>query len=211
VYELWAGRYQVTASAAGRGIAVTTVALPRGEDVKLQLAGTGRIEGTTTALANGTVQLSFVACFDALDVQRRPMAIAHEPRLVTVTGGRFTIDDAPACDVQLSARWRDQLVPGRVVVPPGQTGHLELALGPPHEKTVHGVVLDGGAQPVPNARVTADLDGRNAAATTDDQGHYSLRTFAGAALAAGNGSRAGRGQVGRANVPDERVDITLDQ
>jgi protocatechuate 3,4-dioxygenase beta subunit/RNase P/RNase MRP subunit p29 len=211
VHELWPGRYQVTAGANERGIAVTTVVAPRSEDVKVQLGGTGRIEGTTIGLANGTVQMSFVACFDALDLQRRPMTIAHEPRLVPVTGGRFAIDDAPACDIQISARWRDQFVHARVVVPPSGIGHLELVLGEPHQKTVHGMVLDRGAHPVPNARVTADLDGRNAAATTDDQGWYSLRTFSGAALAAGDGSHGGRGQVGRANIPDERVDITLDQ
>jgi hypothetical protein len=210
VYELFPGRYQVTASASGRGIAVTTVAMPRGDDVRLQLAGTGRIEGTTTSLANGTLQLSFVACFDALDLQRRPMVIAHEPRLVTVTGGRFAIDDAPACDLQMSARWRDQIIPVRVVVPPAQTGHVELALGPPHEKTVHGTVTDRGA-PVPNARVNADLDGRSVAATTDDEGHFTLHTFSGATLATSDGARSGHAHVGRANVGDERVDITLDQ
>src|SRR5262249_56975816 len=98
VFAMPAGRYQITVAAAGRGIAVTTVVLPRGEAVALQLGGTGRIEGTTTALSNGTLDVAFDACFDALDLARQPMTIAHEPRLVAVTGGRFTIEAAPACD-----------------------------------------------------------------------------------------------------------------
>jgi protocatechuate 3,4-dioxygenase beta subunit len=211
IFDLWGGRYQLTAAAAGRGIAVTTVAVPRGDELKLQLTGTGRIEGTTTALANGTLQVAFDSCFDALDLQKRPMEIAREPRLVTVTGGRFAIDDAPACDLQLHARWRDQIIPARVVVPPAQTGHLELALGPPHAKTVHGIVRDRGGNPVANARVTAVLDGRTTAASTDAEGGYSLQTWSGAGLAAGDGSHIGRALVGRANVGDERVDLTLDQ
>ena len=209
VHELTGGRYQITASAAERGIAVTTVAVPRGEEVKLQLTGTGRIEGTTTSLANGTMLVSFQACFDAHDLQHRPMEIAHEPRLVTVSGGRFVVEDAPACDLELSARWRGQLIQAHVVVPPADIGHVELPLGPPHEKVVHGTVRDANAQLAANVHVSANANGQVAVAVTDDEGNYTLRTAAGAALAASNGKNAGHGTVGRANVPDERVDITL--
>jgi len=211
VHELNGGRYQITASAPGRGIAVTTVAVPRGEEVKLQLSGTGRIEGTTTSLANGTMQVSFLACFDARDLQRRPMEIAHEPRFVTVSGGRFVVEDAPACDLELSARWRGQTIQAHVVVPPADIGHVELPLGPPHDKVVHGTVRDANAQVAANVHVSANANGQVAVATTDDEGNYTIRTLAGAALSASNGKSAGHGTVGRANVPDERVDITLDQ
>ncbi len=209
VYDLPAGRYQIKATAAARGIAVTTVALPRDEVVALQLGGTGRIEGTTTALANGTIEDTLDACFDALDLARRPMPIAHEPRLVAVTGGRFAIDDAPACDLLFTARWRDQKVATRVAVPPAKTAHVELALGGLRDKTVRGVVRDRDGNPVANARVSAIFEGRDAAATTDDAGRYTLHSFAGAQLVASDGRRTGNAVVGRANIAEEQVDVVI--
>ncbi|MGE5181527.1 MAG: carboxypeptidase regulatory-like domain-containing protein [Acidobacteriota bacterium] len=211
IHDLPFGRYQVEAAAAGRGIAVTTVAAPRDEALELRLGGTGRIEGTTTALANGTLAIELEACFDALDLQHRPMPIAHEPRLVTVRGGRFAIDDAPACDLLLVARWHEQRVQARVVVSPSQLAHVELELGPPHEKLVHGTIRDRDAHPVANASVTAIYEGRRTASVTDAAGHYSVKSFAGAQLTASDGSRRGDAQVGRANVPDEQVDVVIDR
>src|SRR5262249_11236176 len=71
VYEMPSGRYQVTVTAPGRGIAVTTIALQREEPLALQLSGTGRIEGTIATIANGTIEVAFDACFDALDQRRQ--------------------------------------------------------------------------------------------------------------------------------------------
>jgi hypothetical protein len=209
VYDLPPGRYQIKTAAAARGIAVTTVALPRDEVVSLQLAGTSRIEGATTALANGTIEITFDACFDALDLARRPMPIPHEPRLVAVTGGRFAIDEAPACDLLFTARWRDQKVATRVAVSPATTAHVELALGRLRDKTVRGVVRDREGNPLANVRVSAVFEGRDAAATTDDAGRYTLHSFAGAQLVASDGRRTGNATVGRANVSEEQVDVVL--
>ena len=210
IHDVGFGRYQLTASASGRGIAVTTVAAPRDDDIELRLGGTGRIEGTLTALSNGTVEVSFEACFDALDLAHRPMAISHEPRLVTVRGGRFAIDDAPACDLLLMARWRDQRMHARIVVAPDQIARVEIPLGPPHDKIVRGTVRDSAGNLVANARITAVLDGKRTGVTADDNGHFTMRSFAGAQLTASDGSRIGNALIGRANVAEEQVDLVID-
>ena len=207
VYDMPPGRYEITATARRRGIVVATVASPR-DGVRLQLGGTGRISGTTTALADGSFEASFVACTDALDAASQPLAVAHEPRIVIVTGGRFAIDDAPACHLMLVARWRGATIPIAVAVAAGETSHVELDVGPPRAKLVHGVVRDGHGEPVALARVTAMVDSRESAtARTDDAGRYSLRTFGGATLTATTDDRVARGVVGRANVVDEQLDL----
>ncbi|HUJ62038.1 MAG TPA: carboxypeptidase regulatory-like domain-containing protein [Kofleriaceae bacterium] len=207
VFDMPAGRYQITAAAPRRGIVVTTVVAPR-DDIQLQLSGSGRIEGTVE-LADGTFELAFEACFDALDRARQPLAIAHDPRLVIARGGRFAIDGVPACDLALVARWRDRVVHARVPVAPGQVAHVELDLGPPRAKTVHGIVRDRDARPIANARVTSVFEGNHASATTDADGRYTLGSYAGAQLVAGDGDHVGSGVVGRANISDEEVDLTV--
>jgi hypothetical protein len=140
-----------------------------------------------------------------------PVELADDSQLVIVRGGRFTVDRVPACPLAYSVRWRDKLLPLFVVVDPGGTSYVELAIGEPHTKHVHGTVRDASGHPVANARVTAVVD--SAEATTvraDDSGNFTLTTEGGAELVAGNGIHVGRGTVGRANVDDERVDLVLD-
>jgi hypothetical protein len=208
VYEAPPAQYQITASAPGRGIAVTAIAAPR-TDVALQLSGTGRIAGTVSGLGTGTFDLGFESCDDAHDPSGRAMAIAHEPRLVEVTGGRFEVDDAPACGLVLIARWRGQFVRAHVPVVAGQTAHVDLDLGPPRAKQVRGTVRDRGGHAVAHARVTAVADGRTTSTTTDGDGHYSIDTFGGAQLAAGDGDHVTAAVATRANVPVEQIDLRL--
>ena len=176
--------------------------------VRLQLGGTGRIEGTASRLTNGSFELVFVACLDDSGAMR----LSAERRLVTVTGGRFAVDDVPACDLQYVASWRGRPRPGRIEVAAGTTARVELDLGPARAKAVHGTVTDGG-RPVEGATVTAIFeDEPPATATTDAAGRYSLRTFAGARISAikpGDGqTRHGYGAVG-AGEDDEPVDIAF--
>src|SRR5204862_976603 len=90
------------------------------------------------------------------------------------------------------------------------TGRVELELGPPHAKTVHGVVRDADGRIVRDALVTANYkSGRTTVTRTDDAGRYTLQTFSGAAISADAEGAQGLATVGAANVDDEQVDITL--
>src|SRR5262249_56106649 len=91
VFSMPAGRYRITAHAPGHGIVDTIIHSPQAS-VKLQLGGTGRLEGTTTRLANGSFELSLDACAGPSGNLR----IAHEQRLVTVTRGRLSAGRPPA-------------------------------------------------------------------------------------------------------------------
>ena len=206
VYDLPAGRYRITATAPERGVVETTVLAPK-QDVRLQLSGTGRIAGTTTDLVNGSFTVSFLHCGPKQD----PIPLAHESRLVVVRGGRFTIENAPACALGLVVRWRDQVREAQLVVEPERTAYVELDLGAPRDKTVRGTVRDRNGKPIANARVTAVVDQHEVETVRcDSAGRFSLKTRSGAQLVAGDGAHVGRATVGRANVPSEQLDITLD-
>jgi hypothetical protein len=205
VYEMRAGRYQITAAAAGRGIATETISAPR-SDVVLRLSGTGRIAGTTTELVDGSFELTFNHCGPSAS----PIDIDEDARIVPVRGGRFSVERVPACALTFTARWRDKQLIHGVVVEPDATAYIELALGTPRAKEVRGVVRDDAGKAVANARVTAVIDNREASTVRSDQdGRFTLTTPAGSQLIAGDGRRSGRATVGRANVPTEQVDITL--
>ena len=202
VYNTPAGQYQVTAQAPGRGVVVTTIVAPS-RDVKLQLGGVGRIEGTARELDNGSFEVDFETC--------NGMAIAHEPRVVPVAGGRFAIDDAPACDLRMVARWHGETIKLHATVAADDTAHVEVAIGPPRTKTIHGTVRDRDARPVSGALVRAYPDrGDTITTTTDAAGRYSLAAFSGAMLMAAESDRYGYGAAGHANVADEEVDLVLD-
>ncbi|MBA3458792.1 MAG: carboxypeptidase regulatory-like domain-containing protein [Deltaproteobacteria bacterium] len=208
VFSMPAGQYRISASAAGHGVTVATVSAPA-RDVALQLGGVGRIEGTTTLLANGTFELTDVTCADA-QRGRGGIRLAQQHRLVQVTAGHFTIDDLPACNVWARATWRDQNVRLDVEVPANGTATVELELGPPRAKTVRGTVRDEDGRPIPDALVTAAYKAdRNALTRTDGTGRYSLQTFSGATINVEAQGSSGMASVGQANVDDEQVDVTL--
>ena len=208
VFSMPSGQYRISASAAGHGVTVATVTAPA-RDVALQLGGVGRIEGTTTLLANGTFELTDVTCADA-QRGRGGIRLAQQHRLVQVTAGHFTIDDLPACNVWARATWRDQNVRLDVEVPANGTATVELELGPPRAKTVRGTVRDEDGRPVPDALVTAAYKAdRNTLTRTDGTGRYSLQTFSGATINVEAQGSSGMATVGQANVDEEQVDVTL--
>jgi hypothetical protein len=205
VFDMRAGRYQITASAAGRGIAVETVTAPR-RDVALRLSGIGRIAGTTSELVDGSFELTFHHCGAS-----EPVEVDDDPRIVVVRGGQFTVERVPACTLTMTARWRDKLITQAVVVDPERTAYIELALGTPRDKQITGTVRDDTGKPVANARITALVDNREATTVrSDGDGRFQLTTTAGAQLVAGNGKLVGRATVGRANIATEQIDIALD-
>jgi hypothetical protein len=209
VYAMPSGRFEIAAAAPGRGIALSDTQSPR-RDLELKLGGTGRIAGTVSGLVDGSFEVAFGSCGDDTNGPLAGrIAIAREPRIAVVRGGRFAID-APACQLELSATLRDKTVPIFVHVVAGATAFVELDFGLEHDKAIRGNVRDERGRPVRNARVTAShVDHPSATATTDEDGTYRLRAYSGATLTAGDGSRTATAVVGRANVREELVDLVL--
>jgi hypothetical protein len=206
VFSMPAGSYAITAQSPEHGVVHATVTSPA-HDVKLALGGTGRIEGTAAQLANGSFELYSGTCLAEGADDSVPLPEQH--RLVTVTGGHFTIDGVPACDLVGEATWRDQTLPFRVTVPAGGIAQLALDLGPPRAKHVHGVVRDASHRPVAHAEVTASQGTQETTVTTDAVGRYAIETFSGAGLVATSADSSGFAEVGMGNVDDEEVDFEL--
>ena len=206
VYELPPGRYKVSANAPGRGVIEETIKVPRA-DLKLALGGTGRIVGTTSELANGSFEVTLLHC----GAKDNPLPVAHEPRIVPVIGGRFAIEDVPACPLTFAVRWRDQIKQAQIVVDPDRAAYLDLELGAPRDKTVTGTVRDQKGRAVPSARVTVVVQDKELTTVRcDEAGHFTVKTVSGAQLVAGDGNRAAHATVGRANVPAEQVELVLE-
>jgi len=206
VFSMPAGSYAITAQSPDHGVVHATVTSPA-HDVKLALGGTGRIEGTTPQLLNGSFELSAGTCVAEDADDGVPLPPQH--RLVTVTGGHFTIDGVPACDLVGSATWRDQTLPFTVTVPAGGVAHLALDVGPPRAKHVHGVVRDASNRPVAHAEITATQGDGETTVTTDAVGRYALDTFSGASLFATSAGTSGFAEVGMGKVDDEEIDLEL--
>lgn len=209
VYSAPPGRYRVTTHVEDRGVASATIVSPR-DGVRLELGGTGRLEGTTPRLASGSFELVLESCFDGSEM----IALPEARRLVTVTGGRFAIEDLPACELSFAALWHGQSIAQHLAIPAGGVARIELELGQPHDKTVRGQVRDGTGQPIAGAIISvvrADDDPRAAAlARTDAAGEYTLQAFSGASLRATARGKVGTARVGGANVDAEQVDLVID-
>jgi Carboxypeptidase regulatory-like domain len=205
VFELPAGRYQVTAYAPGRGVLATTITAPQAQ-VRLTLGGTGRIEGRTPRLARGSFQLSFQRCHDG----EVPVRLPAEQRLVTVVDHAFVVEDVPACDLRLATTWRGRMMHATAAVPAGGTAHVELAVGPPLAKVVRGTVTDEAGRPAPGATVKAWFEhDPPTSATTDAAGRYTLRTFVGANIIATK-EDGGRLYAADGTASEEEGDETID-
>ncbi len=130
VFHMPAGRYTITAHAHGRGVVSSTITSPH-VGLELALSGTGRLEGTTALLENGSFELVLGACLDDGTV-----SLPRDHRLVSVVDSRFRVDDVPACDLKFVALRRGDVQPGRATVPAGGVAQIELAFGarePAHE------------------------------------------------------------------------------
>lgn len=221
IYREVPGRYRVLAAADG-GVASAVVTTP-GTGIRLELGGTGRLEGTTPNLASGSFELVLERCFDGAQA----LPLPQSRRLVIVAGGRFTVDGVPACPLSFVTVWHGRALPHQVAVPAGGAARLELALGEPRDKTVRGVVRDAAGAPVAGATVSvlrpddnasADASARSdarggytigASARSDARGDYTIRAFSGAVLRASAGGKFGRGRVGAAAIDAEQVDLVI--
>ncbi|HEU0032092.1 MAG TPA: carboxypeptidase-like regulatory domain-containing protein [Kofleriaceae bacterium] len=210
VFHMPTGRYRITTQAPGRGVVATTLEAPA-HDVKLQLSGVGRLEGTTTQLATGSFELRVVGCRDGVSM----IPVPEDRRLVLVTGGRFSVEDVPACEVELAAAWHGKPITVRTTITANATARIELALGPPYRKRVTGIVRDVDGHAVPGAIVKATLASPDHEAThdvtavSDESGRYAIETVAGATLTASEHARIGSAKVGLARVDAEQVDVRI--
>lgn len=207
VFSLPHGRYRLIAYAEGHGFASTTVVSPR-DGVRIELGGTGRLEGTTPRLASGSFELALDKCADNSDV----LTLPQSRRLVTVTGGRFSAAGLPACDLTLTAIWRGRTVSQQVAIPAGGAARLELELGEPRQKTVRGMVRNPGGTPISGAVVSvqgAQDDSTVATTVTSASGAYVIKAFSGAKLSATSRGEIGYASVGGANVDAEQVDLVI--
>lgn len=204
VYAMPAGRYTLTAEASERGVATLQVASPQ-TGIRVVLGGTGRIEGTTTTLVDGSFELQLAACrTDTASIE-----IGGQRRLVAVKRGRFEVENVPACDLTFLAMWQGRRTSGNVVVPVNGSATVQIDVGPPREKTVVGRVTNDG-KPVAGATVTAVTDdSKIASATTDADGSYTLKTYSGATVSVIAEGMEQYSQVGNANVDREQLDFDL--
>ncbi|MBV8760789.1 MAG: carboxypeptidase regulatory-like domain-containing protein [Deltaproteobacteria bacterium] len=201
VFDAAPGRYKLVATAAGAGITSDVVIAPKA-DLRVQLAGTGRIEGTATDLANGSFEVAFESCKLGNDLE---VPVAHEPRLVVVHGGRFTIDNVPACPLTLALSWRGVSEHKKVNVDLDKPAALELDVGTPKSKVVMGTVRDDAGRPLAGANITSRL----ATVQSDKTGRYAIETTSGAELVASNGDATATASASHANVTNELVDLVV--
>ncbi|HEY4243438.1 MAG TPA: carboxypeptidase-like regulatory domain-containing protein [Kofleriaceae bacterium] len=206
VYALPSGPYRVAASAEGRGFTNQIVQSPT-TGIALKLGGVGRIEGVASRIPDGSFTLELGACEGLGDAS--PVFVAGGARLVTVTDGHFAIDDVPACKLTAIATAGERTITQDIDVQAGTVTKIELAVGPPLAKTLHGIVRDTDGSPVSGATITAEADGNLKETTTDAVGRYTIETVEDAQLVAMKGDEVGIGAPGSANVPDEEVDIQL--
>lgn len=209
VFSVPPGAYRVAGHAAGRGIVDARVVSPRA-GIRLQLGGTGRLEGATPRLASGSFELALDHCGD----DAAQLALPQSPRIVAVTGGRFAIDDLPACALTFQAIWRGRASSQQVAIPAGGVARIELALGEPRGKTVRGVVRDTAGNPVGGAVLSVvrpDDEGPASTAIADGAGAFTIKAFSGASLRASAAGKVGFATVGGANVDAEQLDVVLDE
>jgi len=126
IYHVLPGRYRITAQAEGRGVATQTIVSPA-SGVRLELGGSGRIEGTTPKLTSGSFELLLGTCVNPTGA----ITLPQSHRVVTVTDGHFTVDDLPACELSFGTLWHGQRVPQHASIPAGGAAHVALDLGPP--------------------------------------------------------------------------------
>lgn len=180
VFALPSGSYRVSASADSRGAVVVRTSAPS-RGVELRLSGTGRIVGTAAGIDDGTLSLFSAGCVmdggDYVAVEFR--------RVVDVRGGRFTIDEAPACELTIVATHAGTTLQSAASVPAGGQAELSLDFPDTTPVLVRGVVRDADGRPVANAAIMAVGNRPDAEATvTDNDGRFTFEARAGDVISA---------------------------
>lgn len=203
VFAMPAGRYHITAYAPGRGVATQTVTSPQ-HDVSIALSGTGSIVGTSSKIGDGSFLFDIESCEDGTTLELPP-----DPWIVIVRGGRFRIDDLPACNLRIAMTWRGVTENATFAITAGGTTRMELPVGPRRTKTVRGVVRDARGNPVAGAVVRSGRGTTLRTATADASGSYELAVENASEIEASAELATGVAPIGTANVDEEIVDITV--
>lgn len=181
VFALPAGEYRVTATADGAGAVERVVTSPM-SGVDLTLSGTGRIAGRAIGMTDGSFTLAAYQCRTEVDSGGWGVAVEFR-RVVSVIGGRYELDNVPACDllhVVVQRGSRRAIL--EVAVPAGGTAELDVDVAEPQEVTVRGTVRDPDGRGIARALVTAisaESDREATFTETDDQGRFTLSAHGG--------------------------------
>jgi protocatechuate 3,4-dioxygenase beta subunit len=214
-----AGRHVLSAYVPGEGVAAIEISVPA-RAVRLELGGTGGIEGTVTGLQSGSFTFIAERCLEGDGGDEWPVVgmrtSTTATRMVRVVDGSFFIDDLPACTLQAIARTPDAEQHVSIRVRADADAKLDLDLSAPVVKTVSGTVYDANGDPAPHVNVMRRLNFRlnmrfpmASFAETDEAGRYEIKTYAGDTLVFS-------GQGGQATAPvaddrstHERIDAEL--
>ncbi len=132
VFTQPAGRYVVTAFVPGEGAASERVRVPS-RDVRLALSGTGAVQGAATGLEDG----SFTLLIDTCRLWDDPWPVFGQlferspARVVSVKGGRFLVDDLPACRIDATAVAAGRRTHASFSVVADETIEIDLDFGAP--------------------------------------------------------------------------------
>lgn len=128
VFAQPAGRYAVSAFVPGEGAAAVRARVPS-RDVRLVLSGTGAVQGAAPGLEEGSFSLLVETCRVGDDPWPVVGALFENspPRVVPVRGGRFLVDDLPACRIGATVVIDGRPRPVSFTVAADQITEIELA------------------------------------------------------------------------------------
>jgi len=214
-----AGRHVLSAYVPGEGVAAIELNVPA-RDVRLQLGGTGGIEGTVTGMVSGSFTFVAEHCMAGGAGGGWPVVgmrtSAPIARLVRVEQGSFFIDDLPACTLQATVLTPHSAEHVSVQVRADDDTALHLDLTRPEVVTVGGTVTDDTGEPAPHVDVGRiyGLAQRErfplaSFAETDQDGRYEIQAYAGDMLSFRSPRGFAMAPVPGDSAADARVDIEL--
>ncbi|HTM21469.1 MAG TPA: carboxypeptidase-like regulatory domain-containing protein [Kofleriaceae bacterium] len=203
--DLVRGPYRVTAVAPGDGLASAEVTLPRRE-LRIELSGTTRIEGTSPHLREGAFLLRL----------RDPDPQRDLDRLVPVHEGRFAVDGIPATFARIDFEWQDQT--GWFAIDPRRPStRVDIILGAPQPKRVTGTIRFLGKPVAGSIAAPATPGAVPTRVAVGPDGRFALDTYSGAMLDATStpdcdlcAAAIGEAQVSAHTGRDERLDVDLE-
>jgi hypothetical protein len=175
IQKLPPGRYQLEAKGLRGGQALTReLTLGEGEAARADFTlaeATGQVEGTVRRVSGGLPlhRVSVGATSEAL-----PMATWAR----VDEAGHFTLELEPGTYTLMATYYQvdeSELTRQQVTVETGKTTQVELTVADTVMET-SGIVLDAKGAPVPEADVTLANDDLEADDSTDERGHFTLKT-----------------------------------
>jgi hypothetical protein len=205
VYAMPPGDYRIQVFVPEGGVVNTIVTAPV-SGLELRLSGVGSIAGAVKGIDTGSFTLELGGCDDGSGRNDR----VRRTIVVPVRAGNYRVDGIPACAQPVVAHGLDRQQVDGVTVEANGVAKLDLDLSPRKRKTITGVVTGPDGMPVEGATVTAAYGDDAARDETDAAGRFSIQTYAGEGIYAYKGSMQAFAMVGEADVPEERVDLRIE-